>query len=149
MSAKLSYPVLYVEDDDNDRVLMEMACSTAGVPFALQVAHDGAEAISYLSGDGHYADRARFPFPELVLLDLKLPRKSGFEVLEWVRDQSELKEMPIVVLSSSNRDTDVKQAFDHGAIYYFVKPLSLQRLVEMVKEIRVKWIEEAGKGVRS
>lgn len=140
MSAKLNYPILYVEDDDNDRLLLEMACSTAGVPFSLQVARDGAEAIAYLNGDGDYADRARHPFPSLVLLDLKLPRKSGFEVLEWVRDQSELKDMPIVVLSSSNRETDVKQAFDRGAIYYFVKPLSLPRLVDMVKEIQLKWL---------
>jgi CheY-like chemotaxis protein len=140
MSAKMSYPILYVEDDDNDRLLLEMACSTAGVPFALQIARDGAEAISYLAGDGDFSDRKRFPFPLLVLLDLKLPRKSGFEVLEWVRDQSELRDMPIVILSSSNRETDVKQAFERGAIYYFVKPLSLPRLVEMVKEIQNKWL---------
>ena len=140
MSAKLTYPVLYVEDDDNDRLLLEMACSTAGVPFSLQVARDGVEAIAYLNGDGDYADRGRYPFPLLVLLDLKLPRKSGFEVLEWVRDQSELKDIPIVVLSSSNRETDLKQAFERGAIYYFVKPVSLPRLVEMVKEIQLKWL---------
>jgi DNA-binding response OmpR family regulator len=142
MPAKLSYPVLYVEDDDNDRMLLEMACTEAGVPFSLQIARDGAEAISYLNGDGDYADRARFPFPQLLLLDLKLPRKSGFEVLEWVRDQSQMNDLPIIVLSSSDRETDAKKAFDHGAIYYFVKPLSLQRLVEMVKEIQHKWLAQ-------
>lgn len=137
---QVSAPILYVEDDANDRLLLELACNQAGVRLNLKVARDGEEAIAYLMGIGPFSNRTNYPPPALILLDLKLPRKSGFEVLEWIRERNDWKDVPIIILSSSNQDQDVKRAFEHGAIYYFVKPLSLPPLVQMVKEIQAKWL---------
>src|SRR5260221_230755 len=94
--------ILHVEDDPNDVLLIDLAFRKAGLSPSLQVVHDGEEAIEYLSGRGSYSDRAVFPFPELILLDLKLPRRSGFEVLSWLRDREEMVRMPQELASEPN-----------------------------------------------
>src|SRR5438876_799725 len=93
--------ILLVEDDDNDVVLIQHAFRKAGLREALKVVRSGEQALEYLSGEGDYADRERFPLPFLLLLDLKMPGTNGFEVLQWVRQTSDLKRLLVVVLTSS------------------------------------------------
>lgn len=127
--------VLLVEDDPADVFLIRRAFQKAQVSFLLHVAKDGEEAIAYLSGTGQYSDRERFPLPVFVLLDLKLPRRSGFEVLEWLRGQPALKRLPVVVLTSSRELRDINKAYDVGANSYLVKvadPTSMSDLTRLI-----------------
>ena len=101
---------------------------------------NGEDAVAYLAGEGEYADRGRFPLPVLVLLDLKLPRKSGHEVLAWLREQPGLKRLPVAVLTSSRESADVNRAYDLRANSYLVKPVSFENLVEMVRALDVSWL---------
>jgi CheY-like chemotaxis protein len=135
-----SATVLLVEDDPNDVLLTQRAFRKLGVPLDLQIAGDGDAAVAYLSGAGDYADRQRFPLPALVLLDLKLPRRSGLEVLEWRRGRSPLDRIPVVVLTSSRESTDVNTAYQRGANSYLVKPVSFEAMLEMMKTINVYWL---------
>ena len=114
--------ILVVEDDSNDILLLERAFRRANLTTRLHIVSNGEEAISYLKGERPYSDREDYPLPELVLLDLNLPRKSGFEVLAWVRDHDEFKNLPIIVLTSSRRMLDVDQAYALGASSYLAKP---------------------------
>ena len=141
MNSELS-TVLHVEDDDNDRLLVRIACQNTKLPIRLAGVGDGEQAIAYLRGDAVYSDRTRYPFPNLILLDLKLPRKSGFEVLEWIRRQDQLRNLPVIIFSSSGLESDEKRAFKNGANSYSVKPISLDPLVEMVKQIHRRWLTE-------
>jgi len=111
-----------VEDDPNDILLLERAFRRANLTTRLHIAKNGEEAIAYFQGDSPYSDREKYPMPELVLLDLNLPRKSGFEVLTWVREHAELKNMPIIVLTGSRRMMDVDEAYALGASSYLAKP---------------------------
>lgn len=133
-------PILLVEDDPNDVLLLQRAFRKANLANPVHVIADGDQAVAYLAGEGAYADRARHPLPVLVLLDLKLPRRSGHEVLEWVRAQPGLRRLRVVVLTSSERTADVDRAFDLGANAYLVKPVDLERLVEMVRTIDAFWL---------
>jgi DNA-binding response OmpR family regulator len=127
--------VLHVDDDPNDATLMQVACAKAAVDFQLENLTDGFEVMDYLSGVGKYADRARYDIPGLVLLDLKMSRATGLEVLKWIRSQTALKTMPVIVLSGSDLQEDKARAFQGGANSYLVKPPSFSSLVSMVKEI--------------
>lgn len=128
-------PVLLVEDDDNDIVLIQREMHKAGARVDLHVVRDGEQAIMYLEGVGPFADRSRYPLPELMLLDLKLPRKSGHEVLEWVRTSERLKELPIAVLTSSMEPEGVSKAYDLGARSCLLKPLTDQALTALLREL--------------
>lgn len=132
--------ILLVEDNPDDVLLMKWAFNKANLVNPLQVVEDGEQAVAYLSGDGPYADRSRYPLPVLVLLDLKLPRKSGLEVLHWVRQQPGLKRLRIVVLTSSNQKADINQAHELGANSYLVKPGTFDSLVELVKTVGLYWM---------
>jgi len=134
------YVVLLADDDPNDVFLLQRAFQKTNIANPLQVVHDGEEAMAYLSGQAQYADRQRHPLPVLLLLDLKMPRKSGFEVLRWLRQQSVLKRLPVVVLTSSNQNPDINKAFDLGANSYIVKPGGFDSLVEMVKNLNLYWL---------
>ena len=132
--------VLYVEDDPNDTMLFQHACRKAGVEFELRSVADGDEAIAYLQGEDAFSDRQKFPLPEIVLLDLKMRRVSGFDVLQWIRREELLKKLPVIVLTSSNHENDIRQAYDLGANSYLVKPVGFDSLVEVVKTIHGYWI---------
>jgi CheY-like chemotaxis protein len=132
--------ILHVEDDPNDVLLLERAFRKANVATLLQVVSDGDEAVSYLSGENTYASRSRYPVPALVLLDLKLPRKSGLEVLAWMRGQPLLKRLPVVMLTSSRHPLDINRAYDLGANSYLVKPVGFDALVTMVKQLHEYWL---------
>jgi CheY-like chemotaxis protein len=133
-------PVLMVEDDPNDVVLVRRAFRKANLQHPVYAVEDGEAAIAYLDGRGEYADREAAPLPHLVLLDLKLPRRSGLEVLEWVKSQPCLKRIPVVVLTSSRQPSDVNRAYDLGVNAYLVKPVSFDRLLEMVTAIETFWL---------
>lgn len=135
-----SQPVLLVEDDENDVLFVQRAFKHAGILNPLQIARHGDEAIEYLDGKGAFVDRERFPLPVFVLLDLKMPRRSGLEVLEWVKDRAGLKRIPIVVLTSSKNDADVNKAYELGVNSYLVKPVSFEGLIELVKSLQLYWL---------
>ena len=132
--------ILHVEDDPNDVLLIARAFRKAEVSAQLQVVNDGEKALHYLSGCNSFSQREQFPLPALVLLDLKLPRKSGIEVLEWIRAQNGLKRIPVVMLTSSKQPVDINRAYDLGVNGYLVKPVNFDGLVEMVKTIDSFWL---------
>lgn len=132
--------ILLVEDDTNDVLLIGRAFRKANIANPIQVVSDGEAAVRYLSGEEAYADRDRYPLPMLMLLDLKLPRRSGLEVLEWVRQQPKLRRIPVVVLTSSRENIDVNRAYDLGANSYLVKPVAFDGLLNMVKALNQYWL---------
>jgi CheY-like chemotaxis protein len=132
---------LLVEDDPNDVFLMQRAFRKANLAFALHVARDGQEAIEYLTHQGQFADATRFPVPNLILLDLKMPRKNGFETLAWLRQQPGLKRIVALVFSSSREIADINRAYDLGANSYLVKPGEFKTLVDMAKLLTTYWLE--------
>jgi CheY-like chemotaxis protein len=134
------FTMLLVEDDPNDILLIHRAFAKASLVNPLKIVRDGEEALSYLAGTGDFADRGRYPLPSLILLDLKLPRKSGLEVLEWVRRQPGLKHIPVIVLTSSKESSDISRAYALGANSYLVKPVGFEGLLELVKTIGMYWI---------
>ncbi len=132
--------ILLADDDANDVFLVQRAFQKANLSNPLHVVPDGEEAVAYLAGTGSYEDRARHPLPGLVLLDLKMPRKSGFEVLEWVRRQPGLRRLVVVVFSSSNQQSDINRAYDLGVNSYLVKPADFDTLLELVKCLSRYWL---------
>ena len=133
--------ILLAEDDPNDVLLIQRALQRSHIANPLQVVRDGADAVAYLNGDLQYADRERYPLPVLLLMDLKMPRKSGLEVLEWLRQQtSGLRRLPVVVLTSSNQSLDINRAYDLGANSYLVKPAGFDSLLELVKNLDMYWL---------
>jgi CheY-like chemotaxis protein len=141
-------PVLYVEDDGNDAFLLQLAFERAGVANAVRVAKDGQEAVDYLSGSGDFGNRERHPLPCLMLLDLNLPRLNGMEVLRWVRGETRLKDLPVVVFTSSNQPSDRRQALEYGANDYIVKPLNMARMEELVRGLEQRWLNLPASGER-
>jgi CheY-like chemotaxis protein len=133
-------PVLQIEDDENDVFFMKHAFRKAGVLNPLLAVCDGQEAVDYLAGAGKFANRHQFPMPGVVLLDLNLPRKSGLEILKWIREQPAFHTLPVVVLSSSNRDADIHRAYSTGANAYLVKPPDPDGLLDLVRLIHDFWL---------
>lgn len=138
--------VLHIDDDPNDTELLRAAARRAQVPFILHNVEDGEKAIAYLSGAGIYADRERYSMPSLILLDLKMPRATGLEVLKWIRNHPELGQVPVLVLSGSELQDDVKEAFAVGANSYLVKPLGFEALVSLVRSINSVWLASPMRG---
>ena len=132
--------ILLVDDSENDLLLLRTAFEKAEFNIPLQEVHNGAEAIAYLKGDDPYSDRNKFPLPAVMLLDLNMPMKNGFEVLTWVRAQTGLKRLSIIVLTASMRTEDVERAFDLGANSFLVKPGNIDALVAMSRCLR-DWIQ--------
>ncbi len=144
MSAQLQpKPVLYVEDDENDVFLMTRGFQKAGIERSIRVVGNGREAISYLAGEGVYADRQAHPLPCMVLLDLNLPLLAGMEVLAWMRAQGPLRELPVVIFSSSEHPGDRQRASQLGATDYWSKPGNPARFVEFAQDIKQRWVLEA------
>jgi CheY-like chemotaxis protein len=138
---KSSCTFLVAEDDENDVFFLQRAFKQAKVENPLNVVRDGQEAIEYLSGEGKFSDRNLYPLPYLFILDLKMPRKTGLEVLGWLQEQPELRCVPVMVLSSSAHRTDIERAYELGANAFVVKPASLEKRVELAKLIGAFWLE--------
>jgi|SRR6266496_740974 len=139
------FSVLLVEDDLNDIFLVKRAFKMAQVKNPLQVVTDGQEAILYIKGDGKYADRQAFPLPKLIVMDIKMPRKTGFEVLEWVKGDGQMRRIPIVIVSSSDNPTDINRAYELGANAYMVKPVDFRAVEHLFHSITQYWGLECAK----
>jgi len=132
--------ILLAEDDENDVMLIKRAFSKSHVVNPIACVKNGEEAVAYLSGEGEYADRLRHPLPFMLLLDLKLPRLSGHEVLSWLRAQQGLKRLPVVVLTSSREPSDINRAYELGANSYLVKPVVFEEFSTLLKQLQVYWL---------
>jgi CheY-like chemotaxis protein len=131
--------MLLVEDNPDDVFLFTRALSKAKRPHPLHVVTSGRAAIDYLSGTGKYGDRNAFPLPELIMLDLKMPLLSGFEVLQWIRGDGVARLIPVIVLSSSALPEDVNRAYALGANAYMVKPANADALERLIQTISDFW----------
>src|SRR5581483_1836116 len=125
--------ILIAEDSENDALLLQMALKRAGIKERVYVVADGVEAIAYLRGEGKYKDRSKFPFPNVLFTDLKMPRMSGFEVLQWLRSNPECFIIPIIVLSASQLDDDIRKAYQLSANAYLVRPGKFEDLQKILK----------------
>jgi len=131
--------ILVVEDDPNDRFLIETAFRRIGLTQPLHLVNDGAEAIAYLCGENRYADRERFPYPSFIMTDLKMPGVDGFGVLEFLRKNPEWQITPVVVFSASLDTDDIKKCYALGASSYHVKPPNLEALRRQLKVLLDYW----------
>jgi CheY-like chemotaxis protein len=132
--------ILLVEDDENDIFLLKHSFQEAGIHNRLDVTTDGLEAISFLSGHGQYADRQLWPMPSLILLDLKLPRKSGLEVLQWLREEAKLDWLPVIVFTSSLQRADIENSYRLGANSFVVKPSDIDARIKLASLIKEYWL---------
>ncbi len=137
----LNESVLLVEDDGNDVLLTTLAVRKILPSLPVKIVVNGEEAISYLRGDGIYADRKKYPLPGLVLLDLHMPRKTGFEVMEWIRQEAAFQQLPVIVFSSSATPSDVHEACRRGANSFLIKPLHFEDWVELLRSTVVEWMQ--------
>ena len=133
------FTILHVEDDPNDVLLVERAMKKSNAPAVLKAVSDGDKAVSYLKGEEAFGNREQHPLPDLVLLDLKMPRKSGLEVLTWIREQNHFKRLPVVIFTSSKHEQDINRAYDLGANSYLVKPVGFDSLLETLKQVYQYW----------
>jgi CheY-like chemotaxis protein len=132
--------ILLVDDREEDVMLMRRAFVQARVLNPVQVARSGEDALAYLSGLGEFGNRAEFPLPGLVLLDIKMLGMDGFEVLRWIRKVSLYPSLRVVMLTSSERIRDVKTAYELGANSFLVKPLDFERFVEISEALSGYWL---------
>ena len=133
--------ILVADDSAEDAFILKRAFERAGMEVPLQFVKDGQELIDYLSGADGFADRKNHPMPRVLLLDLKMPKLNGFDVLRWLQRQPELRRLIVTVLSSSDESADVNLAYDLGANSYVVKPDSLTGYANIVKKLRDYWLE--------
>ena len=132
--------ILLVEDNPDDALLVAKAAQAtlAGIPVSLVT--NGPEAIRYLQGEGTYADRTLYPFPDIILLDLRLPLMNGIDVLHWIRSQAGLKRLPVIVLSGSTLPEDTQRAYEAGANSYLVKPVDFTGMLRTMKDMGDFWL---------
>lgn len=133
--------ILLVEDNPDDAELIQYAFQKADIRNPLVIVTDGDAAVDYIGRTGAYADREGHPLPELILLDLKLPRRSGFEVLSFVRRHEPTRHTPVVVLTSSDQEKDIRRSYERGANSYLVKPIGRDGLVDMARTLKSYWIK--------
>jgi CheY-like chemotaxis protein len=136
--------ILLAEDDENHVALVQRAFRQAGLLNPLHVVNDGEQAIAYLNGEGKYADRDEFPLPCLVFLDLKMPNKNGFEVLEWIRNHPHLRSLRTIILTTSGATSDISRAYQLGATSFLTKPLDLRDFVQLTPTVKGYWMFLSG-----
>jgi len=133
--------ILLAEDREDDILLIRRAFKKAFLSNPLFVVRDGEEAIDYLRGEAKYSNRKEFPLPDLLLLDLKMPRVDGFGVLKWLRQQPGLSSLRVVVLTSSDSISDVNRAYELGANSFMVKPLDFENFLELSRVMTSYWLQ--------
>lgn len=133
--------VLIAEDSEDDVFTMKMACQRTGVPHRLQIVTDGEMAVDYLSGKGAFVNRMIHPLPDILFLDVKIPKRSGHEVLTWIRSQPNLKDLPVVMLTGSALKADVEQAYKLGATSYLQKVADLEEFEQTVRLALEYWLK--------
>jgi CheY-like chemotaxis protein len=134
--------ILLVEDDKDDAFFLRRAFLRAGLPHPIVDVRNGQQAVNYLSGNALFADRSLYPLPKLLVVDLKLPLMDGFELLAWLQNRQEFGSLPVIVISSSNLDSDREKAFQLGAKDYLVKPHNPDELVPMIQKLPARWMGE-------
>lgn len=134
-----SLTILIAEDDEDYGLILQSAITANGWKNPVRVLHNGQEVISYLSGEGVYADRAAHPFPSVMFLDVKMPGVTGFDVLRWIKEHPECSVLPTMMLSSSDDERDIRLAYELGANGYFAKPAALDDLKSMLQAIYCFW----------
>jgi CheY-like chemotaxis protein len=135
--------ILIAEDREDDVFIIRRSLERANVFNPIEVVNNGESAIAYLKGDGKFANRKEYPLPSLLLLDLKMPRTDGFQVLRWIRQQPGLKALRVIVLTSSEEIRDVNEAYECGANSFLVKPMDFENSVEIGKFIKDYWLLKA------
>jgi CheY-like chemotaxis protein len=135
-------PILLAEDNAEDVFLLRRAFEKAQVTNRLEVVSDGEQALAYLKGLGQYADRDRFPFPSLLLLDMKMPVMDGLKTLSQIRSDPVLKRLVVIVLTSSDLESEINMAFDHRVNAYLVKSSDLNRLTEACERLKNYWLAQ-------
>lgn len=135
--ADLSMNILLAEDNDNDVLLLQAALKGRS-EVSLHVVHDGEEVIQYLQGEAKYADREKFPLPSLLLLDIKMPKKNGFEVIQWIRNQPTFNPLPVIMLTTSQLKEDIDQAYRYHVNSYLCKS-AFMRAPDRFNEIIAYW----------
>jgi CheY-like chemotaxis protein len=133
-------PILQADDDENDVLLLQYVFRAARLPSPLHSVTDGQDAMDYLAGTGHFADRSRHPFPCLVLLDIKMPRKGGFEVLQWIRSQPSLRSLVVIMFTASANRDEIELAYQMGANSFIIKPAGTDKLEDVVKALHAYWV---------
>lgn len=136
---KVHPTVLLAEDDENDVLLLRKAFLQIH-SVSLKVVSNGEQVVKYLLGEAPYNDRQKSPFPSVIVLDLKMPKKNGFEVLAWRQQQKEMTSLPAVILTASDQECDTKKAYALGASSYLVKPSGFDELVDMVGGFEKYWL---------
>ena len=131
--------ILLIDDEESDRFFAQQATKKAGAAHRIHAVHSASEAVNYLRGVGPYADRQKFPLPNVILTDLKMPNMDGFAFLRWLRNHPKCSIIPTIVYSSSPLDTDVREAYRLGANAYIVKPSGLNELVETLRLMYEFW----------
>jgi|SRR5437660_5295384 CheY-like chemotaxis protein len=132
--------VLLAEDDPDDILLTQIAFEKARLANPLQVVQDGEEAIDYFKGAGKFSERLVYPLPILLLLDLKMPKANGFQVLEWLRKRSEFSRVPVAIMTSSDHDPHISRAYQLGADSYLRKPPDAVALLALVQRLHAYWL---------
>jgi two-component system response regulator len=132
--------ILLVEDNPDDEILTLRALHAGQVANDIVVTRDGAEAVDYIFGTGAYAGRSVEDAPELILLDLKLPKLDGLEVLQRIRSDERTCRLPVVILTSSDEESDILQSYQRGANSYIRKPVDFIQFTEAVRQLRLYWL---------
>ncbi len=132
--------LLLVEDNQDDEALTIRALKKSNVLNEIIVAHDGEEAVDYLLGKGPYKDRDTSIMPELIILDLKLPKIDGLEVLRQIRSNEKTKLLPVVILTSSNEEKDLIESYSLGANSYIQKPVDFEQFIKAAEQLKLYWL---------
>jgi len=133
--------ILLADDRPDDVILIQRALVKAKVYNPVLVVHDGEEALEYLEGKGKFADRERYPFPNLMLLDIKMPKVDGFQVLEAIRANRDFRSVRVIVLTSSQEIRDVNRAYELGASSFLVKPLEFDNYEGLMRTLSAFWLQ--------
>ncbi len=132
--------ILVAEDQEDEAILIRRAFEKAGVINPIHIVRNGEDVLAYLKGEGPYSNRDEYPLPQLLLLDLKMPKMDGFEVLQWVRQQPGLAALRIVVLTCSQDIRDVNKAYKLGANSFLVKPVDFKNFAELANSLQGYWL---------
>lgn len=132
--------ILTVEDEPGHRLLIRKRLEDHGVKNTIVEAEDGQEALDYVYGQGKYSDRKTYPAPDLILLDVKMPKVDGFEVLQRLKSDPETKHIPVIMLTSSSRDEEIARGYKYGANAYITKPVDFTEFSEKLRNIKIFWV---------
>lgn len=135
-----STTILIADDDSDDRLFMERALRQSGYMQIIQFVEDGEELMEYLNRQGRYSEQ-NAPWPDLLILDLNMPRKNGFQALSEIKDNARLRRLPVVVMTTSSADEDILKTYNLGVNSFVTKPFNFNRLVEMVTALKTYWID--------